>query len=177
MRSILIMAWACLLGAAEISGTTYPATVTIDGAIVPLRGMALQRWKLVVKVHTTAWWQEPATAVFDDTAKALELHYFHDIPADGFRQATREGFSRGRTPAEVAALAADLATWNAAYVDIREGDRYRIEYHPGRGTRLLRNGVALVTIPGTAFMQAIFGIWLGSDPVDSGHRDALLKGL
>lgn len=176
MRSLLIAGLTAVLGAADIAGTTFPDRLAIAGQDVALRGTALQKWKVVFKVHTTGWWQDPASAVLADVPKALELHYFHDIEAEHFRKATSEGFARGRSAADQAALAAGLATWNAAYVDIREGERYRITYEPGRGTSLSKSGADLVTVPGVPFMEAIFGIWLGPHPVDKGHREGLLDG-
>lgn len=177
MRLLLLAGLtAASLAAADIAGTTFPDRLAVAGQDLPLRGTALQRWKVVFKVHTTGWWQDPASAVLADVPKALELHYFHDIEAAHFRQATQDGFARGRSAADLAALAPGLATWNAAYVDIREGQRYRITYDPAHGTTLSRDGTDLVTVPGVTFMEAIFGIWLGAHPVDRGHREDLLDG-
>lgn len=174
--SILLLVLITALGAAEVGGVLFEDRLVLHGSGVPLRGTAVQKWKVLWTVHATAWWQDPATEVQADTPKALELHYFHDIPAEGFRTATSEGFARGCTRVELAALQERLDLWNAAYIDIAAGARYRISYHPERGTSLGTADRILITVPGADFAIAIFGIWLGPKPVEANHRRDLLDG-
>lgn len=175
MRVLLLLAWMWSLVAVEVGGVSFPDRLTIHEAEVPLRGTAVQKWKVFWTVHATAWWQDAATDVLADTPKALELHYFHNIPASGFREATSEGFTRGCSPTELIALQERLDAWNAAYRDITKGERYRIAYHPEVGTSLITGGTTLVTVPGHDFSVAMFGIWLGPKPVEANHRRDLLK--
>jgi len=176
MRILLIQCMVCAIAAADVAGVSFSDQLKVGDITLPLRGTAVQKYKVFWTVHATGWWQDPATAVLADTPMVLELHYFHDIPATGFREATEEGFKRGCTAAEYSVLAAGLTTWNAAYVDIAAGDRYRITYAPTVGTTLTKGGVDLVTVPGYPFAQAMFGIWLGPKPVEAGHRKDLLDG-
>jgi len=176
MRILLFPLMIGTLSAVDIAGVTFPGQVQVGTVTVPLRGTAVQKYKVFWTVHATGWWQDPATAILADTPMVLELHYFHDIPAKGFREATDEGFKRGCSTAEYTALTAGLAAWNAAYIDINAGDRYRITYAPQVGTTLVKGGRDLVTVPGHDFAQAMFGIWLGPKPVEVGHRKDLLDG-
>jgi len=176
MRALILLLLVTAVAAVEVAGVAFDDRLTIHDRDVPVRGTAVQKWKVFWTVHATAWWQDPATDVLADTPKALELHYFHDIPASGFRTATSEGFARSCTPAEMTALQERLDTWNAAYVDISKGARYRISYHPAQGTSLATAGRVLVTVPGADFAVAMFGIWLGPKPVEANHRRDLLDG-
>ncbi len=176
MRILFILALIGAISATEVAGVSFPNLLRVGDITLPLRGTAVQKYKVFWTVHATGWWQDPATAVLADTPMVLELHYFHDIPATGFREATEVGFRRGCSEAEYTALTAGLAAWNAAYVDITAGDRYRISYAPTVGTTLTKGGVDLVTVPGYPFAQAMFGIWLGPKPVEAGHRKDLLDG-
>lgn len=160
----------------DVGGVAFPDQVVVGGQDIPLRGTAVQKWKVFWTVHSTAWWQGPTALVHDDIGKVLELYYFHDIPAKGFREATTTGISMGRTAPEVAELQARIDAWNAAYVDVKEGDRYRIVYAPGKGTALVHNGVEITVVPGLDFANAVFDIWLGDKPVDVGHRNDLQDG-
>lgn len=174
MLTLLLLAHST--PAKEVSGTTFADTATIGSGEVPLRGTALQRWKVVFRVHTTGWWQDPATAVEADVPKRLELHYFHDIGADDFRKATDLGFQRQCDAAELATLQPRIAQWNALYSDITAGQRYRITYVPGVGTELAKDGTVLGTVTGADFAKRMFGIWIGEKPVETGHRKDLLDG-
>jgi hypothetical protein len=37
-----------------------------------------------------------------------------------------------------------------------------------------KNGAIQGTVPGVAFKQALFGIWLGNNPVDAGLKTKLV---
>ena len=52
---------------------------------------------------------------------------------------------------------------------------YDFVYVPEKGTFILKNGKVKGTVPGLAFKQAFFGIWLSDQPVDAGLRSAMLS--
>jgi Chalcone isomerase-like len=176
-RSVILwlMSVVVLLGV-ELHGVNFPDRLTVNAQEIPLRGTAHQTWKIWWTVHVTAWWQNPAAAFTDDTTKVLELAYFHNIPASAFVTATKDGFARGRKPEELVPLQARIEQWNAAYQDIKKGERYRMTYVPNQGTSLIHGEKELVRIPGLDFANGLFGIWLGDNPVDGAHRTDLLDG-
>ena len=75
---------------------------------------------------------------------------------------------------ELAKLRSRIDLFNAAYRDIKPGDRYALTYQPGKGTELSFNGEPLVTIEGADFAAAYFSIWLGHKPLDDNLKKALL---
>ncbi len=51
---------------------------------------------------------------------------------------------------------------------------FDIAYIKGKGTVVSKNGSKVGTITGLEFKKALFGIWLGNDPVDEGLKEAML---
>jgi hypothetical protein len=163
----------------RISGIDFAPAITIGEAELPLRGGGLFRYAVVFRVYAGALYAPVGIAGEDilsaDVPKRLELHYLLDISADDFRKSGLAFLEKQQSPEGLATLADRLEAFNAAYRDVREGDRYALEYHPETGTRLLKNGEELVRVPGLDFAQAYFGIWLDpQQPLSSSFRDDLL---
>jgi hypothetical protein len=163
----------------RISGVEFAPSVAVGDADVPLRGGGLFRYAVVFRVYAGALYaptEVAADQVLDaDVPKRLELHYLLDISADDFRRSGNALLEKQQDPEVLAALADRLEVFNAAYRDVREGDRYALEYHPELGTRLLKNGEELVRVPGLDFARAYFGIWLHpEEPLSSRFRNDLL---
>lgn len=163
----------------RISGAEFAPSVAIGDADVPLRGGGLFRYAAVFRVYAGALYaplEVAAEQVLDaDVPKRLELHYLLDISAEDFRRSGNALLEKQQDPETLAALADRLEVFHAAYRDVREGDRYALEYHPELGTRLLKNGQELVRVPGLDFARAYFGIWLHPDePLSSRFRNDLL---
>ena len=57
---------------------------------------------------------------------------------------------------------------------ITKGDVFMMLYTPNVGVSVSKNGKVLETIAGLDFNTALFGIWLGKDPVDEGLKNGML---
>ncbi len=163
----------------RISGIDFAPNVTVGEAQIPLRGGGLFRYAVIFRVYAGALYAPSQIAGEDilgaDVPKRLELHYLLDISAEDFRKSALAFLEKQQSPADLIALADRLETFNAAYQDVQEGDRYALEYHPETGTRLLKNDEELVRVPGLDFARAYFGIWLDpQQPLSSSFRDDLL---
>ncbi len=60
--------------------------------------------------------------------------------------------------------------------EVKKNDVYDFIYVPAKGLHVLKNGKVQGVIPGLAFKQALFGIWLSDSPVDKDLRQAMLSG-
>lgn len=60
--------------------------------------------------------------------------------------------------------------------DVNKNDVYDFLHVPNKGLYIMKNGSLKGTIPGIAFKQALFGIWLSDKPVDDNLRQAMLSG-
>jgi hypothetical protein len=87
--------------------------------------------------------------------------------ADGFDRSTGGHPEPFRT--EMEALVAAFRD------DVGPGDVFDLVWVPGSGLEIRRNGALLTRVPsGPGFERALFGIWLGEDPVQQSLKRGLL---
>lgn len=176
--TLLFFSGPALLQGAEIEGVRFADRHVAGPAAMSLRGAALLRYMVVIRAYVGALYVAEGRAAADlfkgDTAKRLELSYFHAIPAKDFSKSTRIMMEKNVSPEQFKALGPRLAQMNALYRDVRPGDRYAATYVPGVGTELALNGKPLGVVPGADFAAAYFAIWLGDNPIDGKFRDRLL---
>ena len=67
-----------------------------------------------------------------------------------------------------------VSSFNALFTDAVEGDEFTLDFTPGAGTRVTRNGKLLGTIEGDDFNRALLAIWLGERPADRRLKKAML---
>lgn len=158
----------------------FDETTEAGGRTLAVAGSDVARWRRLVDVYAVALYLDEDVGdtdrALEDIPRRLELHYYVAIPAKRIATATRDYFRRNADPAEIEALSADLASFTALYRDVRPGDRYALTYVPGKGTELSLNGELLGSVPGESFSKALFGIWIGADPLDEKLRKNLLRG-
>jgi hypothetical protein len=165
-------------GAMEAGGAVFGARMLHANHELALRSVGVLT-RLFFRAYATALYLPDGVAADrwrDDVAKSLEIEYFLDIGAERFGPAGDAVLARMHDEATLAPLRERIERLNAAYVDVRKGDRYTLTYAPGAGTTLAHNGRPLVTIDGADFAAVYFSIWLGDDPVDARLRDQLLAG-
>lgn len=171
------LAIASPLMSAEIDGIRFNDRYEVNGSRLDLRGLAVLNYMLVIRAYAGALYLPPDVApgqALTDRPRILELHYFHAISAEDFRESTAEMIRRNTTAREFSNISRQVSAMNALYRSVRPGDRYRAEYDPARGTTLYLGGRALGTVEGAAFSRAFFSIWIGSNPIDRAFRDRLL---
>ena len=164
--------------ALTVENITFADSTTIGGKPVPLRNAALLRYLKVIKAYVAALYLPEgvkAEAVLSDVPKRLELSYLVSIQGPDFDKGAAPVLARNQTSAELSRLQGRLDKLNAAYRDVKPGDRYSLTYLPGRETELALNGSPLIVIEGADFAAAYFGIWLGRDPIDEKLKRNLLR--
>ena len=165
--------------ALTVENISFADSATIGGKPVPLRNAALLRYLKFIKAYVaTLYLPEGVKAedVLSDVPKRLEISYLVSIKGPDFDKGAAPVLERNQTPAELAKLQRRIDRINAAYKDVKSGDRYSLTYLPGRGTELALNGAPLIVIEGSDFAAAYFGIWLGREPIDEKLKRDLLKG-
>jgi hypothetical protein len=165
--------------AATVEGVTFADQVDIGETTVPLHNVALLRYLKFIKAYVAALYLPEGVSpqeTLDDVPKRLEISYLVALRGEDFDKGAAPVLKRNLTAAELSRLQDRLDRLNAAYQDMRPGDRYALTYLPGRGTELTLNGSSLVIIEGADFAAAYFGIWLGREPIDAELKRALLKG-
>ena len=180
--AILFCALLCLGADAQltINGITLPATLKQGGADLVLNGGGIRK-KVFFKVYTgglylTAKSKNAADIVSADKPTAFRLTITSGvINSSNFSEAIEEGFGKsmkGNTAPLKTQIDKLVSTLKSE--DIKEGDMFEMVYVPGEGVKAFKNGTLKVTIPGLDFKKALFGIWLGEDPVDADLKTGLL---
>lgn len=183
-QKVIIMVLICIFpaknvyaGVTEIDGTKFENTIEINDTKLHIRGAALLNYLIFIEAYTGALYLPEGTDgsnALDDMAKYLELEYRVAISADDFSEATRQQIKESVTGEAFDRLLPKIESLNRLYTSVRPGDRYALAYIPGQGTQLIYNSTPLGTIKGKEFAHAVFGIWIGDDPIDKGFRDKLL---
>jgi len=162
---------------AIVEGVAFGREVRAGDSMLALRGYGLLRYLVFIKAYVAAFYLPESVRSEDaltDVPKHLEIEYFHPIVAQDFAKTTSASISQNTSLATYQGLKPKCDELNALYRDIAPGDRYALTYLPGRGTTLSWNGQPLGTVAGREFAAALFGIWLGSNPLDSNFKDLLL---
>lgn len=176
---LIVLIWVLpTFAAININGVSFTERRQLDDVELRLTGTALLTWALFVDVYAGAFYLpkgHPGSHWADDVPKRLELSYFRSFKAEDFSRASDTLLRDSLPPAQYQALAERLEAFYLLFGDIESGDRYSLNYSPGKGTELHLNGTLLGIAPGHDFAVAYFGIWLGEQPLNKNFRDQLLK--
>lgn len=142
-----------------------------------LRGTALLKYLVFIKAYSGALYLPEtisASRLFDSVPKRLTLEYHVSIRANDLAKATTAMIQKNVDDQVFRALKHRIDQLNRLYRDVGPQDRYSLTYIPDLGTELALNGTPLGVIPGDDFSNAVFSIWLGTNPIDEPFRDQLL---
>lgn len=158
--------------------TEFSDRITVGDQKLPLHGVALMRWLKTLRVYVAALYLPEGTKpeqVLDDIPKRLEISYLMSFKSTDFGKGAEPVLVRNNSPEVLAGLRKRIDRLNAAYKEVKPGDRYALTYQPGRGTELTLNGTPVITIEVADFAAAYFGVWLGREPLDDNLKADLLK--
>lgn len=182
MRMCALVAGSLLMASVvvgvELAGVTLPETVQVGSTTLKLNGAGIRK-KVIIKVYVGGLYlqaqeADPAAIVGADEARRMVMHFvYKEVEAAKVTEAFREGFANN-SAASLPALQARLDTFCALWPTMRAGDRAEMTYVPGTGTTLVINGKELGTTEGKDFADALFLVWLGARPADSGLKEGLL---
>ena len=186
MRKISVrLAITIILGFA-LASTSYPASLAgiilpdanqVGGTTLVLNGLGL-RTKYMVKVYVAGLYLEhkssDANAVLQaDVTKRIVMQFVHSVSKDQMADAFDESFSENAPDARKT-MKADVDRFCGALEALRDGDQMVLTYVPAVGTTLAVTGRDKLTIPGPAFGQMLFSVWLGPKPPNAGLKKGLL---
>lgn len=104
-------------------------------------------------------------------ALRLTLYYFRDIDRNDVIKAATATLERQQTNAR---LKPEIDKLHASFRDIRSGDRYALDFRPGRGLNLEINGQVVFSSRDDELARAYLGIWLAPKGLSDSLRDRLL---
>lgn len=156
----------------EIGDARVSKTFHSKGNNLVLNG-AGTRTKFFMDIYVAALYlKKPSTdadaVIKADEPMAIRLHIVSSmINSERMSDSTRDGFVRS-TNGNIAPIEDDIDELITAFADaVEDGDVFDLVYLPGDGVTVYRNGEAKSNVKGLNFKQALFGIWLSDDPVQS----------
>lgn len=160
--------------AGSLAGVTLPDTASVGGSQLVLNGMGL-REKYMLDIYVGGLYlpsktSDAAKAINDDVPKRIVMHMTYDLSKDKLADTMRESLSQSADP-EVSKHAGTLAGWMD---DVADGDQIVLDYVPGKGCSVSVKGVAKGTLPGTAVMKGLWGVYLGDNPPTKALKNGLL---
>ncbi len=187
MKNIVFSICALLLSwnasAMEVAGVKLPDTVQAGNQQLVLNGAGIRsKWFFKVYVGALYLTQKQTSAdtiISEEQVHRIALHMLRELGSKKLYGAFSEAIEANHTPAELAAMDADLkqmAQIFEAVGEVKEGDVIVLDYLPGSGTRISVNDTARGTIAGATFNRALLRIWLGSKPAQENLKKAMLGG-
>jgi hypothetical protein len=95
-------------------------------------------------------------------------------PARKLIDGWNEGFNKA-TGGNIFPIKKETDKFNSFFTEeAKKNDVYDIIYIPGQGVSVFIKGTLKGTIKGLDFKKALFSMWLGGKPVDSGLKEGML---
>ena len=176
--SLLLMTLAN--GQQTLNDVKVPAKFSTGESDLALNGAGI-RTKYFFKLYVGALYLESKTSnmsqvLNDNSPIAVNLHITSSlIDEEKMYKAIKAGFKKSaKNPS--ASLKAKIDNFLTKIVKnkVKDGDLFSVYYLKNSSTvKVSVNGKEIDSIEGEDFRKAIFGIWLGNDPVD----EDLLEGM
>jgi hypothetical protein len=175
---IQLLLCAALASARDVDGITFPEEATVGGAVLPLNGVGIRERfffdiyaaGLYLPTHT----EDAERAIESDVPKRIEVRFL-------YRHVTRQQavdalrWRLMESPA-AASIADQVETFIGWLSDFDRGDEILFDYVPGVGTTVTLQGATKGMMPGASFMRAVWGIFLGEQPITEALKRGMLGG-
>lgn len=141
-----------------------------------LQGQAQMRFFGLLIYDIRLWVREPVDAQNWATQDlVLELQYARSLSG---QEIAKRSLAEMRRQSEIEAARGRqwLSEMEAAFPDVRAGDRLTGRYEPGRGAQFFVNGSLGRHIADAEFARLFFGIWLSAQSSEPRLREQLFGG-
>ncbi|MBU1168346.1 MAG: chalcone isomerase family protein [Proteobacteria bacterium] len=175
---LLVIAGLMMVSTAYAEGKAMPDTMKAGDADLLLNGSGV-RTKLFMDLYVAGLYvpektKDVVALLKKDDKMAMRLQIISKlITSEKMSEATREGFEKS-THGNIAPIQKEIDDMISVFsAEIKQDDVYDMVYVPGTGTNIIKNGVLAKTIPGEEFSKALFGIWIGDNPVQEKLKSGL----
>ncbi len=179
--SLFLVLVSTAISQVTVIGVKLPEKLGKDKKLLTLNGAGVRN-RFFMNVYVAAIYLQSKTSnpneiINANEPMAVRLQIVSAlITQDKMVESIREGFEKS-TGGKTAPLKADIdkiaKVFNSS--PIKVGDVFDIWYIPGEGVSASKNNKKMdFNIKGLAFKKAVFGIWLGPDPVDDPLKDKML---
>ncbi|MCH2225828.1 MAG: chalcone isomerase family protein [Crocinitomicaceae bacterium] len=160
-----------------VAGVTFPAKATVNGKTLLYNGAGL-REKYTFDLYVGALYlRRPSIdankVINGDVEMGIHLELVSGkVTRAKFVESVKDGF---KNASHGKATEAQINKFMAFFKrEFKDGDKIDIDYIPGKGTVVTKNGTKIGLIQGLDFKKAIFSIWLGSKPADTTVKKGML---
>jgi len=176
----IILALFSLNAMSQNDTETFPEKISIENQELQLKGTGT-RVKMWMDMYILGLFildadQEANIIVSNDESAMIRLSIISGlITAEKMDKAIRDGFEKS-TQGKPETIQTEIdAFLNVFKQGVEKKDVFQFAYNPEFGTTILKNGKKLASIKGHDFKKALWGIWLGDDPVDKRLKAELLE--
>lgn len=165
-----------------IANVTLPGNLKMGSTTLVLNGGGT-RVKLFMDMYVAGLYlpakSSDANAIVNaNDAASVRLNIVSGlVTTDRMKEAIIEGFKKS-TGGKTAPIQAKIDKFVSLFSlePITKGNLFELNYTPGVGVVVAKNGKILATIEGLDFKSALWGIWLGNEPADKGLKAGMLGG-
>ena len=178
LGACMALALAGRAHARDVEGVKLPEQVTIGQSTLSLNGAGV-RTKFLVKVYVGGLYLQSPTSdagavIAADQPRRIVLVLLHDLSKDQMSSSFREAFEANAGD-RMDSLRERMGRFEGFLQSGHPGDWMAITYQPGRGVTVVNKAGNWIVIPGKDFADALFSVWLGPHPADSGLKKAMLS--
>ena len=178
--TLLLFICGSLSAQTVFGDVTLPNTFKAGDATLVLNGGGI-REKFFMDIYVAGLYltskKKDADAIIKaNEAMAVKLHIVSGMAtSDRMSEAVEEGFQKS-TNKNTGPIRDKINKFLNVLKkeEIVKGNIFDFTYTPAEGTKIYKNGKLQETIPGLDFKIALFGIWLGKDPVSTSLKDGML---
>ncbi len=175
-----LLAFTPAMSQTKISRNVMPNVMKVGNEYLKMNGGGI-REKMFIDLYVGVLYLQEKTTdassiINADKPMAVKIKIISGmVDNDNFQEALEEGFEKS-TNNNVAPLQKRLDQMmdEGFKEDIQTNDVYDLVYPPSVGCTLYRNNQKLTTVKGLDFKKALFGVWLGEEPADSGLKKKML---
>lgn len=160
-----------------VAGETFASQLDVKGTKLIFNGAGL-REKYKIDLYVAALYLPKQTTDANKVINGNEIQAINikivsnRVTREKFNETVKEGFDK---VTEGKATDAQISKFQGFFsAPIKKGDDIQIIYKPGKGTAVIINGSYKGLVEGLEFKKALFSIWMGSNPADSGLKKEML---
>lgn len=163
----------------EVNDVDVADNIQVSEQTLALNGVGI-RSKFFLNIYIGALYLNEKSSDADaliaaDQPMTIRLYITSSlIDGEKMSEATLDGFVKS-TGGNLGPIQKEVEMLIGAFRDaVHNNDIFDLQYVPGEGVSVKRNGEIKVVVPGLEFKKALFGIWLSDDPVQDDLKDGML---
>ena len=161
----------------KFHGVSFNTELKLDGENLVINGAGL-REKYFMDLYVAGLYvpkktEDAKKVIYDDTEMAIHIKIVSSsVTRERFIESVNAGFA---TSKHGSASKEEIKKFVGFFSEpIKEGDKINLDYIPGKGVRVTKNGDVKGTVSGLDFKKALFGIWFGTPPVQESLKNEML---